>query len=87
MQETQDMQVGSPGQDPLEEEMATHSSIFAWEIHGQGRLVSYCLRGCKRVRHNLATKQQKINMYYNLARSYLHKFLVYYMRYRSSILI
>ena len=43
MQETQDMQVGSPGQDPLEEEMATHSSIFAWEIHGQektGELLS-----------------------------------------------
>ena len=29
----QEMQVGSPGQeDPLEEEMATHSSILAWEI-------------------------------------------------------
>ena len=25
--------VGSPGQeDPLEEEMATHSTLFAWEI-------------------------------------------------------
>ena len=30
MQETQDMQVQSLGrEDPLEEEMATHSSIFA----------------------------------------------------------
>ena len=29
----QKMQVGSLGrEDPLEEEMATHSSIFAWEI-------------------------------------------------------
>ena len=29
----QEMQIGSPGQeDPLEEEMATHSSILAWEI-------------------------------------------------------
>ena len=29
----QEMQVQSLGQeDPLEEEMATHSSIFAWEI-------------------------------------------------------
>ena len=29
----QEMQVGSLGQkDPLEEGMATHSSIFAWEI-------------------------------------------------------
>ena len=33
MQETQEMQVQSLGQeDPLEKEMATHSSIFAWEI-------------------------------------------------------
>ena len=32
MQETQDMQVQSPGQeDPLEEEMATHSSVLAWK--------------------------------------------------------
>ena len=23
-------------EDPLEKEMATHSSILAWEIHGQG---------------------------------------------------
>ena len=33
MQETQETQVQSPGrEDPLEEEMATHSSILAWEI-------------------------------------------------------
>ena len=33
MQEVQEIQVQSLGQeDPLEEEMATHSSIFAWEI-------------------------------------------------------
>ena len=33
MQETQDMQVRTLGrEDPLEEEMATHSSILAWEI-------------------------------------------------------
>ena len=33
MQETQETQVGSLGQeDPLEQEMATHSSILAWEI-------------------------------------------------------
>ena len=32
-QETQKMQVLSPGQeDPLEEEMATHSSILPWRI-------------------------------------------------------
>ena len=33
MQETQETQVQSLGQeDPLEEELATHSSIPAWEI-------------------------------------------------------
>ena len=33
MQETGEMQVQSLGwEDPLEEEMATHSSILAWEI-------------------------------------------------------
>ena len=33
MQETQERQVQTLGQeDPLEEEMATHSSIFAWKI-------------------------------------------------------
>ena len=26
---------------PLEKEMATHSSILAWEIHGQRNLVEY----------------------------------------------
>ena len=33
MQETQETRVRSLGwEDPLEEEMATHSSILAWEI-------------------------------------------------------
>ena len=37
MQETQEMWVQSLGrEDPLEEEMATHSSILSWEIPGTG---------------------------------------------------
>ena len=33
VQDTQEMQVPSPGwEDPLEEEMATHSSILAWKM-------------------------------------------------------
>ena len=37
MQETQEMQVRSLGQeDPPEEEMATHSSVPAWEIPRTG---------------------------------------------------
>ena len=41
-------QVRSPGrEDPLEKEMATHSSTLAWRIHGQRRLVGYSPRGHK----------------------------------------
>ena len=40
--------VRSLGQeDTLKEEMATHSSIFAWKIHGQKSLTGYSLRGRK----------------------------------------
>ena len=54
-----EMWVGSLGQeDPLEEEMVTHSSILAWRIHGQRSLVGNSPWGHKRVRHNWATKQQ-----------------------------
>ena len=48
MQETQEMQVQSLGwEDLLEEEMATHSSILAWEIPGQRSLVGYSPWGHK----------------------------------------
>ena len=54
MQETR---VRSPGQeDPLEKEMATHSSILAWKIlwtEEPGRLQPM---GVARVGHDLATK-------------------------------
>ena len=46
-------------EDPLEEEIATHSSILAWEIpwtEEPGGLHSPW--GHKRVRHNLAKKHQ-----------------------------
>ena len=50
MQETQ-VQLLSQ-EDGLEEEMATHSSIFAWkESQGQRSLVGYS-PGLQRVRHN-----------------------------------
>ena len=45
MQETR---VQSLGQDnTLEKEMATHSSILAWKIHGQRSLAGYSPWGCK----------------------------------------
>ena len=38
----QEMQVQSlVREDSLEKEMATHSSILAWEIHGQRNLADY----------------------------------------------
>ena len=39
MQETQVRSLGQ--EDPLEDKMATHSSILASEIHGQRSLVGY----------------------------------------------
>ena len=46
-------------EDPLEKQMATHSSILTWEIHGQTSLVGYGPWGHKRVGHSLVTKQQQ----------------------------
>ena len=36
-------------EDPLEKGMATHSSILAWEFHGQRRLAGYSPWGCKQL--------------------------------------
>ena len=42
------MQVHTLGwEDPLEEEMATHSSILAWRIHGQRSLEGFIPWGRK----------------------------------------
>ena len=64
MQKRQEMQVQSLGQEePLEEGMATHSSILAQEIpwtEEPGRLQS--MRS-QRVGHSLLTKQQATNIY------------------------
>ena len=43
-------------EDPLEKEMATHSSILVWEIPWTEKLQSM---GSQRVRHDLVTKQQQ----------------------------
>ena len=34
-------------EDPLEEEVTTHSSILAWKFHGQKSLVGYSPWGCQ----------------------------------------
>ena len=61
MQDTQGMQVQSLGQeDPLEEEMATHSSILAWEIPWTEKSCGLQSVGLQRVRLELVTKQQHL---------------------------
>ena len=58
MQETQVQSLG--WEDPLEEEMAAHSSVLAWQISWReepGGLQSIEL---KRIEHNIATKQQQM---------------------------
>ena len=51
MQETQVRSLG--WEDPLEKEMATHSSILAWRSHGQRSLVGYSQSmGSRRVGHD-----------------------------------
>ena len=45
-------------EDHLEKEMATHSSILAWETPWTEELHSPW--GCTRVGHDLATKQQQM---------------------------
>ena len=57
MQETQIQPLS--GEDPLEKEMTTHSSILAMEIHGQRNQEGYNLWGSQRVRHDLMTEQQQ----------------------------
>ena len=43
-------------EDPLEKEMATHSSIHAWEMLWTENMVGYSPWGHKIVRHDLVTK-------------------------------
>ena len=58
MQETQEMQFQSLGlKDPLEESMATHSSILAEKFYRLRSLAGASPRVCKRVGHDLETKQ------------------------------
>ena len=57
MQETQETQGGSLGwKDPLEEEMATQSSILAWEIPGTEEPGELRSMGSQRAGHDGATK-------------------------------
>ena len=46
-------------EDALEKEIATHPVLLWGKCHGQRSLAGYSSWGCKRVRHDLATKQQQ----------------------------
>ena len=46
-------------EDPLEKEMATHSSIRAWEIPWTEEPGKATAHGLQRVEHDLVTKQQQ----------------------------
>ena len=46
-------------EDPLEKEMAAHSSILAWEIPWTEEPGGLPSMGSQRVRHDLATKLQQ----------------------------
>ena len=53
MQETQETQAGSLGwKNPLEKEMATHSSILAWRIPWTGEPGGLQSMGLQRVRQD-----------------------------------
>ena len=59
MRETRVLSLG--GEDPLEKEMATHSSILAWRTPWTEESGQLQPMGSQRVRHNLAIKQQQIH--------------------------
>jgi len=52
------------GEDPLEKEMAAHSSSLAWEIPVTGQPDGLQSMGSQRVGHNLSTKQQNKGTFY-----------------------
>ena len=59
MQETWVQPLGGEG--PLENEMATHSSILAWRIPWTEEPGGLQSMGLQRVGHDLATKEQQLN--------------------------
>ena len=63
MWETEETQVQFLGwEDPLEKGMATHSSILAWEIPWTEESGGLQSMGSRRVRQDLATKQQQTRL-------------------------
>ena len=62
IQETQEIWIQSLGQeDPLEQEMITHSSILAWEIPWTEEPAGLQSRGLQRLGHNWATHKTSLS--------------------------
>ena len=57
MQETQVRSLGQ--EEPLEKELTTHSGILPWEIQWTEEPGGYSPCGCKRIGHDLETKQHQ----------------------------
>ena len=64
MQETWVQSLG--GEDPLQEEIATHSSILAWEIPWIEEPDGLQSMRSQRVVHDLVAKQQQVRIYFLL---------------------
>ena len=59
-------------EDPLEEGMATHSSILAWRIPWTEEPGGLQFMGLQRVRHNLMNEQsQQISYFYHASSGYV----------------
>ena len=59
-------------EDPLEQEMATHSSILLGKSHGQRSLVGYSLWGHKESDRTEVTKTDLLPIYFPNGRQELH---------------
>jgi len=93
MQETQETWVQSLGQeDPLKEEMATHSGIFVWEVpwtEEPGGLRSIGSQGVRHNWNNLARTQPNLNQEIKLV-SHIFislKFLLLFITVTSSLVV
>ena len=67
MQETQVHSLGR--EDPLEKEIATHSSMLAWEIPWTEESDGLQSMGLQRVRYDLVTKQQQVGYTLSMKRT------------------
>ena len=69
MQETQETQVQSLGwDDPLEKEMANHSSILAWKIPWTGSLAGYSPWG-----HNESDTTERLHFHFHAIWKRIHE--------------